>query len=225
MVGKYSVGTTLFLDAVDPNKTGLATGRDAGVGFVGVYGGPPPVHSEQGHISRSTRSIQAALRIMQQTICPFAQNPAAKPIISGRERGFPVSLLRRFEKIYVFTFYVQYRCATSFGNQAWGEGNAVFGMALLEYFLLLELICGIALLTGRTPIAFPKLGVALGYTLVLLLAYFALVRKHQWLRYKSEFEQYSRGKHFLASLGVGILMAAALLGIGVIKAAIGSVRS
>lgn len=40
VVGKYSIGTTLFLDAVDPSKTGLATGRDAGVGFVAVYGGP-----------------------------------------------------------------------------------------------------------------------------------------------------------------------------------------
>lgn len=135
-----------------------------------------------------------------------------------------MSLLRRFEKIYVFTFYVQYRCATSFGNHVWSEGNAVFGMALLEYFLLLELICGIALLAGRTPIAFPKFGVALGYAFVLLLTYSALVRKHQWLRYKSEFEQYPKGKHFLASLGVGLLMVAALLGIGIIKAAIGGVR-
>jgi len=135
-----------------------------------------------------------------------------------------MSLLRRLEKIYIFTFYVQYRCATSFGNQEWGEGNAVFGMAILECFLLLELISGVALVTGRTPISFPKLGVALGFAVVSLVTYLTLVRKHQWLPYKSEFERYPKRKHFLASLAVGILMVAALLGIGVIKAAIGSAR-
>jgi hypothetical protein len=136
-----------------------------------------------------------------------------------------VSLLRSIVKIYVFTFYVQYRCATSFGNSEWGEGNAVFGMALLQGILISELICGIALLTGYTPIAFPKLAVISGYSFLLLFTYLTLVRKHQWLPYKSEFEQYSKGKHFIASLGVGILMAVALLGIAIIKDAIGGVRS
>jgi hypothetical protein len=62
-----------------------------------------------------------------------------------------VSFLRRVEKLYTFTFYVQYRCAIAFGNNEWGEGNAVFGMALLQCFIVRELITGAALLLGRTP--------------------------------------------------------------------------
>jgi hypothetical protein len=136
-----------------------------------------------------------------------------------------VSLLRWLKKAYVFTFYVQYRCATSFSNQEWGEGNAVFGMALLQFMLLSELICGIALMTGHAPFVPSTLVVLFGSTAILVLTYFLLVRKHQWMRFKSEFEQYSRRKHFFASLGVGILMAAAFLGIGIVKYAIGAVRS
>lgn len=136
-----------------------------------------------------------------------------------------MSLLRRLEKIYVFTFYVMYRCATSFGNQEWGEGNAVFAMGLLQFLLLSELICGIALLTGHTPFVPSKPAVLLGLTAILILTHSLLVRKHQWLPYKLEFEQYAKGKHFLASLGVGILMTTALLGIVIIKVAIGGVRS
>jgi hypothetical protein len=135
-----------------------------------------------------------------------------------------VSLLRRLKKIYVFTFYVQYKCAASFGNREWGEGNAVFAMSLLQSMLLLECICGIALLTGHTPIAIPKLSVIVGYAVILLVTYFLLVRKHQWLPYKLEFEQYSKRRHFLSSLGVGILVATSFLGIGLVKDAIGGVH-
>jgi hypothetical protein len=136
-----------------------------------------------------------------------------------------MSFSQRVAKIYAFTFYVQYRCATSFGNNDWGEGNAVFGMALLQCFILLELVSGAALLLGRTPIVFPKLTVVLGFALFALFTHWTLVRKRQWLPHKAEFEQYAKRKHFWASLAVGILMLMALLGIGVIKAAIGAVRS
>jgi cytochrome c biogenesis protein CcdA len=136
-----------------------------------------------------------------------------------------VSLLRLLEKAYVFTFYVQYRCATSFGNQKWGVGNAVFGMALLQFLLLSELICGIALLAGHTPFVPSRLVVLFGSAVILMLTHFLLIRRHQWLRFKPEFEAYSRRKHFLASLSVGILMAVALLGIGIVKHAIGTVHS
>jgi hypothetical protein len=98
-------------------------------------------------------------------------------------------------------------------------------MALLQFMLLSELICGIALLTGRTPFVPSTLVVLFGSTAILVVTYFLLVRKHQWLHFKSEFEQYSRRKHFFASLAVGILMAAAFLGIGIIKHAIGAVHS
>jgi hypothetical protein len=136
-----------------------------------------------------------------------------------------VSLLRWFQRIYIFTFYVMYRCATTrFGSQEWGEQNAVFAMSLLQYMLLTELICGIALLTGHTPIIVPKLMVLFGAAVLLMLTYFPLVRKHQWLPFKAEFERYPRGKHFLASLGVGILMAAAFLGVTIVKKAIGTVH-
>jgi hypothetical protein len=40
VVGKGSVVATVALDVFDPSKTILATGRDAGVGFVAVFGGP-----------------------------------------------------------------------------------------------------------------------------------------------------------------------------------------
>jgi hypothetical protein len=41
MVGNYALGATVLLDAIDPEKTKLATGRDAAAGFVGFFGGPP----------------------------------------------------------------------------------------------------------------------------------------------------------------------------------------
>jgi len=132
-----------------------------------------------------------------------------------------VSILRWLKKAYVFTFYVMYRWAGSFGNQEWGEQNAVFLMGILQSTLLIELICGIALLTKRTPIVFSKPLVLLGLAVILLLTYFLLARKHQWSRLKPEFERYSRRQHFFASLGVGILVAAVLLGIGIVKIAIG----
>ena len=136
-----------------------------------------------------------------------------------------MSVLRRLEKIYAFVFYVQYKCATAFGSQEWGEQNAVFAMATFEYILWLELLSAVALIAGHTPISFPKFGVALGYGVALLITHFTLVRKGRWLPYKSEFERYSKRKHFFASLAVGILMALALLGIAVIKTAIGAVGS
>jgi hypothetical protein len=135
-----------------------------------------------------------------------------------------VALMRWLKTIYVFTFYVQYRCATSFGNQEWGEGNAVFAMALLQFLLLSELICDIASLTGHTPFVPSTLMMLFGSTAILILTYSLLVRKHQWLRYKSEFERYSRRRHFLASSGVGIVMAAALAGIVVVKKAVGAIH-
>jgi hypothetical protein len=136
-----------------------------------------------------------------------------------------VSILLRLEKLYAFAFYVQYRiCTTRFGSEEWGEQNAVFMMGLFQCFLLSELICGVALLTGHTPIAFPKLATLIGLAAILLFTHRVLVHKHQWLRYKPEFEQYPRRKHFLASLSVGAIMAAAFLGIGIIKKAIGAVH-
>jgi uncharacterized membrane protein YuzA (DUF378 family) len=125
--------------------------------------------------------------------------------------------------MYAFTFYVTYKFASSFNSQNWAEENAVFLMGLLQFALLVESVCGVALLTGKTPIAFPKIAVLVGLAAVLLLTYFVLVKKHQWLRYKLEFENYSRRKLFFASLGVGIVIAAAFLGIGIIKDAIGGV--
>jgi uncharacterized membrane protein YphA (DoxX/SURF4 family) len=160
---------------------------------------------------------------MGRTISLFAHKRAAR-IIGGRQR-IPVSLLRSSERVYAFTFYVMYRCATSFGNQEWGEGNAVFAMGLLQFMLLSEVVCGIALLTGHTPLVPSKAAVLLGLTAILMFTYFLLVRKHQWLRYKPTFETYSRKKHFLASLGVGLLVAVAFLGIGIVKQAIGAVHS
>ncbi|HXC11050.1 MAG TPA: hypothetical protein VNV61_19100 [Steroidobacteraceae bacterium] len=138
---------------------------------------------------------------------------------------FFVSILLRLEKLYAFAFYVQYRiCTTRFGSEEWGEQNAVFMMGLFQCFLLLELICGVALLTGHTPIAFPKLATLIGLAAILLFTHRVLVHKHQWLRYKSEFEQYPRRKHFFASLGIGAIMAVAFLGIGIVKKAIGAVH-
>jgi hypothetical protein len=128
--------------------------------------------------------------------------------------------LRRLKKIYAFIFYVQYRCATFIGSEKSGAENAVFGMSILQTALILELICSIAMLTGHTPIVIPKWGAALGYLLILLFTYLVMVRKHRWLPYKAEFEQYSQRKHFLASLSVGILMAAIIVGLGVVKYAI-----
>jgi amino acid transporter len=134
-----------------------------------------------------------------------------------------MSLLRFFGKIYAFTFYVTYKFASSFNNENWAEENAVFLMGLLQFALLLESVCGVALLIGKTPIAFPKIAVLVGLAAVLLLTYFLLVKKGQWLRYKREFESYSKRKVFFASLGVGVVVAMAFLGIGIIKNAIGRV--
>jgi len=130
--------------------------------------------------------------------------------------------LRWLKKAYFFTFYIQYRCATSFGHFEWGEGNAIFGMALLLAMLILEVVCAVALMAHHTPVHFPKVAVVLGYALLLLFLYSTLVRKHQWLVYKTEFEGYSRRKHFFLSLGVGVMMAVALIGISVIKDGIGT---
>jgi hypothetical protein len=121
---------------------------------------------------------------------------------------------------------VQYRCATSFGRSTkLGEENAVFGMSILQVIVIWELIYGTALLTGRPRIVIPTFAAVLGYFFLLLFPYFVLVRTHQWLVYKSEFEHYSRRKHFLASLSVGILMAALIAGLGVIKHAITAAHS
>ena len=136
-----------------------------------------------------------------------------------------MTILSRLEKLYAFAFYVQYKaCTTRFCSEEWGEQNALFAMGILQCLLLIELISGVALVTGNTPIAFPKLAIFLGLPVVLLFTHHVLVRKHQWLRYKSEFEEYPRGKHFFASLGVGTIMAAAFLGIGIVKMAIGAVQ-
>jgi hypothetical protein len=40
VVGKYSLVATVGLDLVDPNKSGLATARDGGVGVLGFSTGP-----------------------------------------------------------------------------------------------------------------------------------------------------------------------------------------
>jgi hypothetical protein len=98
-------------------------------------------------------------------------------------------------------------------------------MSILQMALLFELIGSIALLTGHTPLIIPKWVAALGYLLILLFTYLVMVRKHQWLPYKAQFEQYSRRKHFLASLSVGILMVAILVGLGVVKRAIYAAHS
>ena len=58
--------------------------------------------------------------------------------------------------MYVFTFYVTYKFASSFNNENRAEENAVFLMGLLQVTLFLELVSGVALLTGKTPIAFPR---------------------------------------------------------------------
>jgi hypothetical protein len=134
-----------------------------------------------------------------------------------------MSLFRWFGKIYVFTFYVTYKFASSFNNENWAEENAVFLMGLLQFTLFIELVCGVALLTGKTPIAVPKISVLVGLAAVLVLTYFVLVKKHQWFRYKAEFEKYSRRKHFFASLGVGIVVIVAFLGIGLVKEAIAGI--
>jgi hypothetical protein len=130
-----------------------------------------------------------------------------------------------FKKAYVFTFYVQYRCATAFCCSKWGEENAVLGMGLLQAMLILEAVAAIALLTGRIPLVVPKTAVVLGYLFLLLFTYLLLVRKRQWRPYKVEFERYSKRKHFFASLAVGMLMVLALLGLGVLKRAIGGPQS
>ena len=132
-----------------------------------------------------------------------------------------MSLLRWFGKIYVFTFYVTYKFASSFNNENYAEENAVFLMGLLQFTLCVELVCGVALLTGKTPITLPKITLLAILSGGLLLTYLVLVKKHQWFRYKIEFEMYSRRKHFLASLGVGFVVVAAFVGIGLVKRAIG----
>jgi cytochrome c biogenesis protein CcdA len=134
------------------------------------------------------------------------------------------SLLRWFGKIYVFTFYVAYKFASSFNNENYAEENAVFLMGLLLLTLFVELVSGVALLTGKTPITLPKIAILVGFAVVLLLTYFLIVKEHKWFRYKMEFEQYSKSKHFFASLGVGVLVVAAFLGIAVVKEAIGGIH-
>jgi cytochrome c biogenesis protein CcdA len=114
---------------------------------------------------------------------------------------------------------------TSNNDQEWSEGNAVFAMSLLQSMLVLELICSIALLVGHTPIAVPKVLVIVGYAVISMLTYFLLVRKHQWLSYKIKFEQYSKRKRFLGSFAVGIVVAAAFLGIAIVKRATRAVHS
>ena len=96
----------------------------------------------------------------------------------NRENYIPILIIGRLEKIYAFVYYVQYRCVTALGSLESGESNAVFPMAILECFLLLELISRVALLTGRAPIAFPKISVVIAYLLFLLVTYLTLVHKH-----------------------------------------------
>jgi hypothetical protein len=131
-----------------------------------------------------------------------------------------MSVLRWLGKIYAFTFYVTYKFTSSFNNQNWAEENAVFLMGLLQFALLVEIACGVAVLTGRTPIVFSKVAALIGMAAVLLLTYFMLVKRRQWIRYKLEFESYTRRKRFYGSLAVGIVVAAAFLGIEIVKYAI-----
>jgi hypothetical protein len=124
-------------------------------------------------------------------------------------------MLQSIKKAYMLVFYVQYRCANSFGRSkdgGGGEEGAIFGMSILQLLLIWELIHGAALSTGQSSIVVPKFAWVLAYLFFLFLPYFVLVRKHQWLPYKAEFERYSRRKRFLGSLCVGVLMAALVVG-------------
>jgi hypothetical protein len=130
-------------------------------------------------------------------------------------------LLRWLRKAYFFIFYVQVRCASSFGNAKRAEENAVYGMAILQIILILDAICGIALLTGHAPIVIPKLWTVAGALSILLFTYAVFfIRNHRWLSYKAEFAQYPRRKHFFASLTVGILMAGSIAAMGLLRRAI-----
>jgi hypothetical protein len=129
-------------------------------------------------------------------------------------------LLRWLRKAYFFIFYVQVRCASSFGNTKRAEENAVYGMTILQIFLIADAICGIALLTDHTPLVIPKLWTVAGALLILLFTYAVILRNHRWPSYKAEFAQYPGRKHFFASLAVGVLMAASVATMAWVRRAI-----
>jgi hypothetical protein len=121
-----------------------------------------------------------------------------------------MGLLRWLRKAYFFVFYVQVRCASSFGNTKRAEENAVYGMWILQVLLILDAIYSVALLTGHVPLIIPKLWTVVGALMVLLFTYTAILRNHSWPLYRAEFEKYPRRQHFFASLAVGLLMAGSL---------------
>jgi hypothetical protein len=125
-----------------------------------------------------------------------------------------MTVLRCIEKPYVCVFYVLVKF---FGD----EWRAVLVMSLFQGILIGALVCGVALVTGHTPLLIPKLTLAVGTLFVYAITPYVFVRKARWHRYKAEFDRYSRAKSKMASVAVwcGFVLAT-YAGISVIKAAI-----
>lgn len=127
-----------------------------------------------------------------------------------------MSLIRTIERPYVYTFYVFVRSFTY-------EWSAVTVMGVFQCILIEGLVCGVALVTGHTPLVISKPAVIIGGLVVYAITGYVLTRKHRWLRYKPEFDGYSDAKRKMASAAVwGSFVLTSLVGIAVIKKAIGA---
>jgi hypothetical protein len=123
-----------------------------------------------------------------------------------------MTVLQCIEKPYVYVFYV----LVEFFVDEW---RAVLVMTVFQGILIGGLVCGVALVTGHTPLLIPKLTLAVGTLVVYAVTQYVLVRRVQ--RYKAEFDQYSRAKSKMASVAVwcGFVLAT-YAGISLIKSVI-----
>jgi hypothetical protein len=127
-----------------------------------------------------------------------------------------MDLIRRIEKVHAYIFYVFVR---DFTNE-WG---AALVISVLQFIMVLGVVCGVALVTKHTPLSIPKLVAAIVYFAIYVVTQFFLVRGHWWRRFQAEFEQFSKTKSDGARMAVwaGVVVTS-LGGIAIIKIAIGA---
>src|ERR1700690_3092181 len=104
-------------------------------------------------------------------------------------------LIRRIEKVYGYIFYVFVKYFTY-------EWSAALVISVLQFIVVMAVVCGIALVTNHTPLSISKLAVVIVSLVIYEVTQVVLVRGHRWRRFEAEFEQFSKTKSLRATMAV-----------------------
>ena len=127
------------------------------------------------------------------------------------------ALLLFLEKAYSYIFFV----LMSFFIDEW---RALLVMVVGQCIALGALICGVAIVTGHTPLLIPKLTLALGCLIVYGMTTI-LIHQRRWLGYKEEFKKCSKKKRKAVNIAVWcLIVVVTVAGVGTIKDATGALK-